>query len=82
MYCRICKRRLNSLSDFSTLDCGGDCLRCMAEIGEDPDCIKAMEKINALDTLKRPITTHQEGIDTRQEEGVVGDRQRGAEEDR
>jgi len=54
----------------------------MAEIGEDPDCIKAMEKINALDTLKRPITPHQEGVDTSQEEGVVSDRQRGAEEDR
>ncbi len=40
------------------------------------------KELNALDTLKRPITPHQEGVDTSQEEGVVGDRQRGAEEDR
>ncbi len=31
--------------DLTSKDCGGDCLRCMAEIGEDPDCIKEMYKI-------------------------------------
>jgi len=43
---------------------------------------KWQEEDNALDTIKRPIPPHQEGVDTSQEEGVVGDRQRGAEEDR
>lgn len=45
MKCSICKRELDVEGDPSTADCGGDCLRCMAEAG-DPDCIAAMEKIN------------------------------------
>ena len=35
--CGICKRPLNQPGDPTTEDCGGDCLRCMAEAG-DPDC--------------------------------------------
>jgi hypothetical protein len=42
--CRMCKRPLNQFGDPTTRDCDGDCLRCMAEIG-DPDCIAAMTKI-------------------------------------
>ena len=44
-YCSICKRPLDQPGDPTTEDCGGDCLRCMAEIVEDPDCIAAMQII-------------------------------------
>ena len=37
--CQYCKRLLDDPKDPTTRDCGGDCLRCMAQIGEDPDCI-------------------------------------------
>lgn len=43
--CATCKRVLGMAGDPSTADCGGDCLRCMAEAG-DPDCIAAMEAAN------------------------------------
>lgn len=42
--CNICYRTLDALDDPTTEDCGGDCLRCMAMVG-DPDCIAAMNKI-------------------------------------
>lgn len=44
--CNICRRALNVPDDDTTLDCGGDCLRCMADIGDDPDCIAAMDKLD------------------------------------
>lgn len=52
--CKICKRKLNNPSDPTTRDCGGDCLRCMAECG-DPDCIKEMNRIkaNRRDTIEK-----------------------------
>ncbi|GEM_PF-2945179 len=40
--CRICQRPLNTLPEL--MDCGGDCLECMAECG-DPDAKLAMKKI-------------------------------------
>jgi hypothetical protein len=42
--CNICGRTLDDPSDPTTEDCGGDCLRCMAEAG-DPDCIAAMAEL-------------------------------------
>ena len=36
--CRICKKLLNQKDDPTSGDCGGDCLQCMSEIGDDPDC--------------------------------------------
>jgi hypothetical protein len=43
--CHICKRELDDPNDPTTRNCGGDCLRCMAEIAEDPDCILGMRRI-------------------------------------
>lgn len=43
-YCGLCKRQLDRLGDPVSLDCGGDCLLCMADAG-DPDCTKAVAKI-------------------------------------
>lgn len=44
--CHICDRLLDQADDPTTKDCGGDCLRCMAEIG-DPDCLAALKEIES-----------------------------------
>ena len=36
--CTICQCKLDT-GDRLASDCGGDCLKCMALVGEDPDCI-------------------------------------------
>jgi len=41
--CATCKCVLDS-SDPASRDCGGDCLRCMAEAG-DPECIASMKTL-------------------------------------
>jgi hypothetical protein len=52
MYCRICGRELDDPKDPTTKDCGGDCLRCMAESG-DPDCIEEIGSINRNRSAER-----------------------------
>lgn len=42
--CSTCHRPLDVPGDESSRDCGGDCLRCMAEAG-DPDCARVMRGI-------------------------------------
>jgi hypothetical protein len=42
--CAICRRPLNQPGHADTEDCGGDCLRCMAEC-YDPDAVAAMRAI-------------------------------------
>jgi hypothetical protein len=44
-HCTICGRRLNDPDDPLSRDLGGDCLACMAIIGEDPDAINSLEQI-------------------------------------
>ena len=41
--CHICKRELNVDADPMSVDCGGDCLKCMADAG-DPDAIFALKE--------------------------------------
>lgn len=36
--CSICRRPLGG-RDRLAADCGGDCLQCMALVGNDPDCV-------------------------------------------
>ena len=43
-YCKICKIELNTPNP-ETEDHGGDCLKCMALIAEDPDCIAKFNQI-------------------------------------
>lgn len=50
--CRICKGPLNVPDMPLTDDCGGDCLRCMAVHGQDPDCQHAMVQAFAADFKK------------------------------
>lgn len=35
--CHICKTELDQPGRPDTTDCGGDCRRCMALYGDDPD---------------------------------------------
>ena len=43
-HCRICGRELNVEGDRSSVDCGGDCVRCLAECG-DKDCKRIMDHL-------------------------------------
>lgn len=45
-HCGVCKQELDVPLAPETLDCGGDCLRCMADAG-DPDCVASMHLITA-----------------------------------
>ena len=42
--CQICLKVLDTDNPLRE-DCGGDCLECMADIGEDPDCVEKVKKI-------------------------------------
>jgi hypothetical protein len=42
--CLICGTELNQPEDPGTVDCGGDCRRCMARVALDPDEIRAMRE--------------------------------------
>ncbi|CAN7786619.1 hypothetical protein LJR034_008709 [Caballeronia sp. LjRoot34] len=44
--CAICGRALGDVDDPLSVDCGGDCLRCMADCG-DPDCIAAIDALKS-----------------------------------
>ncbi len=44
--CGICSVELTDDPTLPSFNCGGDCLKCMAESG-DPDCILSMEAIEA-----------------------------------
>lgn len=50
-FCGICKQPLNTGS-VASRDCGGDCLKCMAECG-DPDCIAAL--LNSLSKREHEV---------------------------
>lgn len=44
MRCNICGHATNTNKNSLYLDCGGDCLLCMADAG-DLDCIQSVAKI-------------------------------------
>ena len=50
MKCGICGRTLNQPMAPETMDCGGDCARCMADLG-DRECIELLK--NLSDSAKR-----------------------------
>ncbi|MES2148526.1 MAG: hypothetical protein V4508_01920 [Pseudomonadota bacterium] len=43
--CNICGRALDNPADPYSVDCGGDCLQCMADSG-DPDCAATVAHLN------------------------------------
>jgi hypothetical protein len=44
MKCRICEVELNQPMAPETMDCAGDCARCMAEF-DDPECIQLLKNL-------------------------------------
>lgn len=42
--CAQCGQPMNVPGDLATTNCGGDCVRCMAEAG-DPECLQAMQQL-------------------------------------
>jgi hypothetical protein len=48
MRCNTCKRELDNPADPRSMDCGGDCLQCMADAG-DPDCVEEIRKIEVAE---------------------------------
>lgn len=40
-HCKTCGAHLDVCHDPFSMDCGGDCLLCMADAG-DPDCLKSV----------------------------------------
>ncbi|MGD4116829.1 hypothetical protein QT569_22575, partial [Xanthomonas citri pv. citri] len=43
--CTICGRLLDNPADPLSADHGGDCLACMAIIGEDPEATRSFERV-------------------------------------
>ncbi len=43
--CNICGSSLSDDPKSIRYDCGGDCMKCMADIFEDPECIAAIKEI-------------------------------------
>lgn len=41
--CNICGHEMSTRGLY--LDCGGDCMICMANVGEDPHCIDSIIKL-------------------------------------
>jgi len=54
--CRICGQELNIPFKPETLDCGGDCLKCMADSG-DPECVETLRQtlVDRRSTPVKPI---------------------------
>ena len=54
--CRICGQTLNVPSKSETLDCGGDCLKCMADSG-DSECVEMLRQtlVDRKSTPMNPI---------------------------
>ncbi len=48
--CGICGVALNQPMAPETMDCAGDCARCMAEF-DDPECVQLLK--NLADPVKR-----------------------------
>lgn len=53
--CKTCSCILDEKGKPESRNCGGDCLRCMAVHGEDPECIEAMQEIRKQKATKSSI---------------------------
>ncbi len=55
--CQTCDQPMSTASETLNLDCGGDCLSCMAWHG-DPDAIEAVERLTGEKVDSRGRTHH------------------------
>jgi hypothetical protein len=58
MKCGICGTELNRPMAPETMDCGGDCARCMADLG-DPKCIRLLKKLGDLTKRAQVIASYE-----------------------
>jgi hypothetical protein len=58
MNCGICNQELNIPLRPETLDCGGHCLKCMADFG-DPECEETLRNLNHPDTRTHEISVYE-----------------------
>ena len=58
MNCGICGQELNVPLNPETLDCGGDCLKCMNDSG-DPECEETLRRLNDPDTRVHEINVYE-----------------------
>jgi hypothetical protein len=58
MKCGICGQELNVPFKPETLDCGGDCLSCMAD-SDDPECAETLRRLNNPDTRTQEINKYE-----------------------
>ena len=72
--CSICGRELNT-SDPLSLDCGGDCILCMADYGEDPECIQSVYPIirNQNKLLKYVLKEIKQTLEHANSTGLISD---------
>lgn len=71
--CSICNRLLDDPKDPTTENCGGDCLRCMAEFAEDPDCVTPYIRILKTENkyLRHEVGAVKQGFDDFKQEVSV-----------
>jgi hypothetical protein len=58
MNCGTCGKELNVTLKPETLDCGGDCLQCMADAG-DPECAELLRSFSAPDGDSKQINAYE-----------------------
>lgn len=54
--CSVCSRPLDRLDDLLSMNCGGDCLACMAS-AEDPECVQHVNSL-PLPAQAKATTLH------------------------
>jgi hypothetical protein len=58
MKCGICGQELNVPLKPETGDCGGDCLKCMADF-DDPECVEILRRLNDPRTRAQEIERYE-----------------------
>jgi len=67
--CNICSQPLNAPDKPESQDCGGDCLRCMAVVAHDPDCLIAMGLLDDEEAMRIITTQEAPMVHRKAEEG-------------
>lgn len=58
LLCLTCRRMLDNPADRSSKNCGGDCLRCMAEFGDED----AQAEMDGLLSSPAPLDAIGDGV--------------------
>lgn len=52
--CKTCKHELSNDRNSEWFDCGGDCMTCMGDLFEGPDCVAALNRIRNNQNASQP----------------------------